>query len=249
MKLECWNRFDRKVMLYYTEYRNTRAPQMEKELERVGLDGADRQWQYPSPLDEVMLRSMAHIPCCERNGYFNCTMGHYRAIATAYHLGCKSVLIMEDDISFLKDLSEIEATVNSIPEDYDVALLDSFAIAMKDINAGTVRWLREHRRTNEHWAEFDELRSCGCYALSRRGMERMKFCYEAVETAKAIGRMRLADHFLNRKYLGKDSRLYFATKNVAVQRDMVGAMSQVDGIQRCYVDMGLDMSEYEEKRS
>lgn len=247
MKLRCWDRFDRKVMLYYTGNRLTRTPQMENELDRVGLGCADRQWQFPSPIDRVLLMSMAHIPSCERGGYFNCSMGHYRAIATAYHLGCESVLIMEDDISFLKDLSKIQEIVEDLPDDYDVAMLDSFAIAMKNVNADTVRQLRDGRRVSRHWAEFDELRSCACYALSRRGMARMKFCYEAVETARDIGKMRISDHFLNRRYLGRDTKMYFAVKNVAVQRDMAGAMSQKDGIQKCYADMGLDMSEYQEK--
>ena len=90
---------------------------MESELERVGLSDADRQWNFPSPLDKVLLRNLGHIPSIERGGYMNCTMGHYRAISTAYHMGCRSVLIMEDDIRFLVDIGEIEKALESIPAD------------------------------------------------------------------------------------------------------------------------------------
>ena len=244
--MSCWDRFDRKVVLYFTGNKDTRVPGMERELARVGLDDADRQWQFPTPIDRVLLKGIRHIPCVERGGYFNMTMGHYRAISTAYHLGCDSVLVVEDDIRFLKDMSELEKIVSSIPDGYDVALLDMFSISMRSVNADTVKMLREKRRVNDFWAEFDELRSCGCYALSRRGMSRMMFCYEAVETKKRIGNMRICDHFLNREYLGKDTRMYFASKNAAVQRDMPGSHSQSDGILDNYLDMQIDMSEYAE---
>ena len=72
---ECWNRFDRKVVLYFTGNKDTRVPGMERELSRVGLEDADRQWQFPSPLDRVLLRNIRHIPCVENKGFFNSSMG------------------------------------------------------------------------------------------------------------------------------------------------------------------------------
>lgn len=246
--MDCWNRFDRKTVLYFTGNKDTRVPGMEKELKRVGLDGADRQWQYPSPLDKVLLRSVKHIPALEIGGYFNSSMGHYRAIATAYHLGCDHCLVMEDDVRFLIDVEEIEKSVNSIPDDYDVALLDSFFQKWSEgkINSNVMSRWRDGRKANEYWSEFDELYSLGCYALSRRGMERMLFAFDAVETAKNIGKLRIADHFLNRGILGSGMKMYFARKNVAIQRDMGKANSPVSDITNKYIEMGLDLSEYAE---
>lgn len=244
----CWDRFDRKTVLYFTGNKDTRVPSMEKELERVGLADAERLWQFPSPLYKTLLRHITHIPCLEHGGWFNSSMGHYRAIATAYHLGFEHALFMEDDMRFLKDLTEVDKIVRALPDDYDVALLDSFFKYWKEgtVNAEVMAKWRDERKVNEQWAEFDALYSLGCYALSRNGMKRMMFAFEAVETARSIGRMRIGDHFLSRDILGKGMRMYFARKNVAVQRDMGKANSPTSDIANKYVAMGLNFDDYSE---
>lgn len=245
---ECWNRFDRKTALCFTGNKDTRVPSLKKELNRVGLVDAEIQWQFPSPLDKILLRGMRHAADVECRGYFNSSMGHYRAIATSYHLGCEHCLILEDDIRFYKDLSKIEECIDSIPEDYDIALLDCFFRHWKPgtVNAEVMQGYRDNRKVNEFWSEFDKLYSLGCYALSRRGMERMMFCFEAVETAKRIGKMRIGDHYLNRDMLGSETRMYFCRKNVAIQRDVGRSNSKASDITNKYISMGLDLSEYEE---
>lgn len=246
--MKCWDRFERKVVLCFTGLKD-RAPKIEAELERAGLGKWETQWQFPSPLDKTLLRGMRHIGCLDwKIGYFNSSMGHYRAIATAYHMGCGSVLVMEDDIRFLNDRTKIAQALSALPADYDVALLDSFfKTREKDaVNAEVMAKWRRERAVNKWWAEFDSLYSLGCYALSRRGMERMMFAFEAVETAPKIGKMRIADHFLNRKILGSDTRMYFARKNLAIQREMGAANSPPSDIRKKYEEMGLDLSEYAE---
>lgn len=241
-----WDRFDRKVVLYFTGNKDTRVPGMEQELKRVGLYGAERQWQFPSPLDKILIRGMRHIPAIEKVGYFNSSMGHYRAIATSYHLGCNNCLIFEDDVRFMKNIDMINECVKSIPDDYDVALLDCFFQRFEEgcVNSSVMSEWRENRKVNEFWSEFDALYSLGCYSLSRKGMERMMFAFEAVETAKNIGKMRIADHFLTKGILGKDMRMYFARTNVAVQREMHNANSPTDDITNKYIEMGLNLDEY-----
>lgn len=246
--MNCWDRFDRKVVLCFTGLK-ARAPKIVEETDRVGVNGLDVQWQFPSPLDKTLLRGMRHIGVLDAKiGYFNSSMGHYSAIARSYHLGCQSVLVMEDDVRFLKDTAQISQALASIPADYDVALIDSFFKHWeKDaVNADVMAKWREERAANKWWAEFDSLYSLGCYALSRRGMERMMFAFEAVETKPSIGKMRIADHFLSRKVLGEDSRLYFARKNIAIQREMGAANSPTSDIRKKYEAMGLDLSEYAE---
>ena len=242
--MECWDRFDRKTVLYFTGNKDTRVPGMEKELKRVGLDGSDRQWQFPSPIDRCLLRGMAHEPVLEKGGFFNATMGHYRAIATAYHLGCGNVLLMEDDIRFLKDAGLVSEIVSSLPGDYDIAMFDLFPVSWKDTwrnHAAVKKWAAE-KKVNDHWAHFDEMYSGGCYALSRKAMKKMLFLFEAVETDKRIGKFRVCDHFLKRKYFWPDAKMYFARKNACVQRS-VGNSGSLNGT---YVAMGVDFSEYAE---
>lgn len=244
-------RFARKTVLYFTGLKN-RVEGMEAELARVGLADAQRQWQFPSPFDKVLLRNVKHIPCFDGGargmGYFNSSMGHYRAIATAFHLGCDSVLVMEDDVRFLKDVAKVAEIMDALPDDFDVALLDSFFMTRDKnaVNAEVMAKWRDERKVNEHWAEFDSLYSLGCYALSRRGMEKMMFAFEAVQTAPKIGMIRIADHFLKRGILGRDMKLYFARRNVAVQREMGAANSPPSDIRKKYEEMGLDLADYAE---
>ena len=244
-KGSCWDRFERKTLLTFTGYRE-RAATIMREIDRIGMRGVNVQWQFPNPFDKVLIRQLKHIPCLERGGYMNLTLGHYAAIKTAFHLGCGNCLIMEDDIRFLKDCGEIERTVSSLPDDYDVALFDLMPIDMKDCGPDDVIRLRTERSRNGRWAEFYNMRSMGCYALSRRAMERLIWLNEAVVTSPEVGKMRICDHFLNRKYLGDQMRLYFAKTNVAVQRQMGAANSAIDEYQVRYRRMGLDLSQYAE---
>ena len=90
----CWDRFKRKTVVSFTGNKFSRIPSLIHETRRVGMSGVEVQWQYPSPLNDLFMNSMRHIKEIENNGYFNVTMGHYRAIATAYHLGCSEAIIM-----------------------------------------------------------------------------------------------------------------------------------------------------------
>lgn len=50
---------------------------------------------------------------------FGCTLAHYSAVQFAYELGYNNVLIIEDDICFLKNKQLIEYYLNNIPKDAD----------------------------------------------------------------------------------------------------------------------------------
>jgi len=244
-RMSCWDRFDRKVLVTFTGNKHTRVPSVLNEMRRVGMYGVEMQWQFPTPLNSLLMRSIKHDKYISHKGFFNCTMGHYRAIATAYHLGCSEALFMEDDIRFLKDTSEISRMLNSIPEDYDIATLDpSYRSWPNDELTEFIGW-RERRKVNDYWAEFDRMFSMGCYALSRKGMEKFMSCYEKVETSPRDGMLRVCDHYLDRKYLGKDAKMYFARKNACVQVRMGGHSSDMNNIEGRYKRMGLHSSEYE----
>lgn len=244
-RMSCWDRFDRKTLVTFTGNKHTRVPGLVNELRRVGMDGFDILWQFPNPFNAVLMNSVKHDKWIHHGGYFNCTMGHYRAIQTAYNLGCSEALFMEDDIRFLKDTAEISEIVTSLPKDYDLATFDpSYRSWPKDQLADFLSW-REHRKVNEHWAEFDAMFSMGCYALSRRGMEKMLACYDSAVTPKKHGMLRVCDHYLERASLGKDAKLYFTRKNACMQTRMGPASSNMNTIEKRYVNMGLRFSDYE----
>lgn len=246
MSNSCWDRFGRKTVLYFTGNKDTRVPSMEKELKRVGLDDADRQWQFPSAFDGFFMRVLPHS-AMSRTGYMNNALGQYRAIATSYNLGCRNMLIIEDDIRFMKDISVVERVVESLPDDYDIAMFDCCYRSNWgwDDESRYIEW-RDKRKINEDWSEFDRMFSAGCYALSSVGMRRIMSCYEAAAKNMGEGRIMVSDHYLDRDILGKDTKMYFNRENICIQKRFGNALSEVDVIYERYNKMGLDIDKYQE---
>lgn len=242
--MKCWDRFDRKSMICFTGNKDTRMPAMRAELERVGLSGVHELYQFPNPFMDILLKAMNRVPEMSNSGYMNCSIGHYMEIATAYHLGCDHALLMEDDVRFMKDLDKVEKCVESLPEDYDVAMFDCFFRMDRNDGERYSEW-RDKRAVNECWAEFDRMYSCGCYAVSRHGMERLMFCVEAVEKAPRIFKMRPFDHFLDRSIIGKGSKMYFCRKNACIQRPIGPSSTGGGWIEEAYGKMGIDTDEYQ----
>lgn len=56
---------------------------------------------------------------------FGCTISHYKAILQAYELGYNNVLVIEDDICFIKDEQRIIKYLNNIPQDSDFVTFDT----------------------------------------------------------------------------------------------------------------------------
>ena len=57
-------------------------------------------------------------------GTFGCAVSHYSAVFQAYEFGYNNVLILEDDICFIKDKKLIEEYLNNIPNDADFITYD-----------------------------------------------------------------------------------------------------------------------------
>lgn len=239
-----WDRFQRKTVLTFTGYRD-RAEAVMSEIARVGMSSVNVQWQFPNPFEEILVRHLSHKKGLDRQGYMNCTMGHYSAIKTAFCLGMETCLVMEDDIAFLKDIGEMEAIVCALPEDYDVAMLDWFATSPGYPPESVKKCIRD-KSVNRYWAKFDAVRSCGCYALSRRAMEKLIWLNEAAVTNPKIGKMRICDQFFEKRFMGDGMRMYLSKKNVAIQRHTMVHNSNFDMISMAYKSMGIDASEYGE---
>lgn len=67
-------------------------------------------------------------PCTSENfkdaRNFGCVMTHYQAVLQAFELGYKNVLIVEDDICFIKDKKILYQYLSSIPYDADFVTWD-----------------------------------------------------------------------------------------------------------------------------
>jgi GR25 family glycosyltransferase involved in LPS biosynthesis len=102
---------------------------------------------------------------------YDCARNHYAIIKTAYDLGWEHVLVIEDDVLFLKDVDMWMMYLSNIPEDFDVLQGGGFTVdkrileymkAADDIVGSDAYWFK-HKHVGLWNASF--------YALSRKGME------------------------------------------------------------------------------
>lgn len=112
--------------------------------------------------------------------HLHVTFTHYIAALKAYTLGYNRILIIEDDICWLKDLNMIDKYLSSIPEDdkYNICLFD-WAIETCNWDANENCHLDDpYIDDNNLYREFKHGCLSSCYALNRKGMEHIITCIE-----------------------------------------------------------------------
>jgi len=98
---------------------------------------------------------------------FDCSRNHYSIVRQALDdPNCKSLLVFEDDIRFLKDVDVWNDYIDHIPEDYDIIQFGAFS-ADPNIN----KYIRPN--TTEYWVKHPDVGmwTTAMYALSRKGMK------------------------------------------------------------------------------
>lgn len=207
-----WDKFEYKAVVCFTGYKDRYASLL-SEFERVGLTNVHPHWDFPNPYHQVLLNVVPMSKFNRNRSCFFIGLNNYRAIATAYHLGCENCLIMEDDIRFLRDTNLLSDIIDSLPRDFDLALLDYGKPCSMTENEWKNIFAKE---VCPHWCRFQNLRSTGCYAMSRRCMEAYLKTFEA-PTQVGNGILRNPDWYFNEMYLGKDKNLYAAKPAAALQ--------------------------------
>ena len=208
----CWDRFDFRAAAMFTGHPH-RTESLRRELDRVGLVVQDF-WGHPNVFDRFI---QMHVRCTKgtaQPGFFNATMTHYHILKTAYELGKRSVLVIENDIRFLKDTALLAEIVESLPQDFDIALFD-WEAPHKTWRDATPAQLAAPR-INGHWARFGDLRSFACYAMSRRGMAHWLNCVERTAT-NPMAKFLICDMYCKPGYLDPSLNTYCAIPNAGVQ--------------------------------
>ena len=102
---------------------------------------------------------------------YDCARNHYAIIKTAYDLGWENVLVIEDDVLFLKDTDVWNTYLYNIPTDFDILQGGGFT-ADKRIHE-YMKSADECVGSDAYWFKHKNvgLWNASFYALSRKGME------------------------------------------------------------------------------
>lgn len=200
-----WEKFDRIVALGCERFAN-RLPKFKQELSRIGiLPYVKWNIDYENPFLEILRESLP-FKSHDNKRYFRCVYNHYLSVLSAYKDGCSSLLVMEDDIVWLRDTSTLDNWIESMPPDYDLAMLDkNICSGSRNLYIGETGWFPIDGRFN----------SAGCYALSRKGMKRILEAYERGLTNKLIN----FDVLFTENALGSDIKRFASFPNLAIQRN------------------------------
>ena len=231
-------RIDRIFLVCYTGYAD-RAERLREAVEPYLRPlGAKTEtiWQFPSPWEKWILDRVPHIPFLDSHpGCFGASVGHYRAIKTAYELGSQGALILEDDARFRKG-ADIALALAKAPGDADCLMLDHFA----DKEPAGV--------ADGGWRRVRGAYSSACYAVSRPALQELVRAYEA-PTAPREGPgadpVRTSDNFTHEDYL-RGCRIYVAEPNLAVQCLCPGESNC--GRRHClgkYERMGVNLKDFD----
>jgi len=167
-----WGRyFDHIYCLCYlgSEHQAVKRRLLEAELTRTGILGSGVfSWQYttPDPWDEVIsgrLRKRVLGSPAANVGFINLGLATARIFREAKALGYRRILVLEDDVAFLKDLREVEIILENIP-DRSLVMFDKFldwGLTLDEY----MGFVREHT-INPCFFEGRELHTVGGVAFS-----------------------------------------------------------------------------------
>lgn len=211
-----WDIFDYVGVICFTGYQD-RIKELMPELERIGLrEKVHLHWDTPSAFRDKLFAAVKKTSFCSKGGCFNMAVQHYTVIKTAYELGCNSILVLEDDVRFLNDLSLLDEMLEAIPLNYDHLMFDRNKLT--DTELTSFANLTDEQKRNK-WIEFSVAGSTGCYAMSRRGMRRY---IELIESDVYGGKVHNPDYYFRNEKGGRvfwdnSYKRYFSYPNIAVQ--------------------------------
>lgn len=152
----------------------TRRDDLKKELSRVGILNSNI-FHWKITVKNELYKYIWNNPSLKANkwwfhltGTLNCTLEHYAVYKECLALGYKRVLILEDDIVFLKDIKEIEKAIDNIPENYDILKFNSYFSGTE----GEIQKVINDNKINDYYFDYSSLQqiSAACYAVSSKAM-------------------------------------------------------------------------------
>lgn len=232
--------FDRIYCVHYLPAKEKIA-RLKEELLRVDImDSGILEMRYtcPSKYDIEIFKNHQHETYAPNIGYVNLCLEIRKILYEANHLGYSNILLLEDDIAFLKDKMEIARILSVSPKDYDIVQYDKFVN-----NNG---WMLEEwkkrvaeQKINDSFidASGTVFTSAACMSLSTKGIESMLRVMDDTIMATDI-----APYFMN------DCKYAVALKNLAIQVFYGKCNStktvKIEMLHKAYRNTGVDYALY-----
>lgn len=243
--IEWKKHFDRIWCISYTGFPE-RYAEIESELGRVGiLDSGIFNWQrtIPSIFNDILYDATKKrgLNDCRSKSSLSCLLGHYSCVKASLGLGDRRVLILEDDVRFLKDIDTISRRLDDVPGDSDIVLFDWFATYTGNYAQDSHEYERmKSDRVNGSYSRYNHLFGASCYMLSSRSMEAIVRLIER--------KFAPIDHYTSHLLDGCGLNRYFCVDQIACQKnfersnnaDLYG-MAAVD---MAYRIIGLDKTKF-----
>lgn len=240
VKIEWAKYFDRIYVHFFVDNGFERMPRLRAELERVGLLGLPiLEWDYGTRCiyDDVVNKHASRKCMMSKTSYVNHSLQLLRDLRRAKAFGYKRILVVEDDIAFLKDISSIRRMLSNIPKDAEIVQFDKFIDGTK---IEILAKLKKEKSVNSDFiiAEGCNFASATCNAYLGSGID------------KAISYMESGLVSVDRISTSKEIRCAIAKTNMCVQVIYGNSEnlthSNIDFLHDCYFNQGIakDYADY-----
>lgn len=153
---------------------------MMSEYEKVGIKDQVKIWwtvkrkistQIGNSIDTLHSTFYDKLKQTNKNIYgavFNCALEHYTIVKQAYLRGVDTILVLEDDIKFIDNISAVEKAFTQLPSQWDVLkFYNGFNARQNSIP----NYNGEDDLWNKITTKFKSEESTACYAFNRDAMK------------------------------------------------------------------------------
>lgn len=232
-----WNNYFDKIYCITHLPNDSRKEHLRKELERVGLWESpilEMRYTVACPYDNLILQFVRRQGT-KRISYVNLSLENLKILKTSFLLGYSRILILEDDVSFLSNLQELNNCLASMPTDFNVFQFDKFLPSTRiEVWNEAIR----NKRINDFWVDGTGLNftSATMMSFDRHGMEEYIKVYE--------NRLPAPDRIM----AYTDCKIAIPIKNMCVQQLFSDAenlkMCSVEYLKECQTNNGVKVEDY-----
>jgi len=179
-------------------------------------------------LDTLFTKSINHKDI-RTKGAIGCYLSHYKIWEKVINENLNNILILEDDIFTDADQKEFNEYINSIPDDYDIAMVSWFSLWFDRLNNPNKNII-----INNNWNKYNSVNvfSGGGYLVSKKGAQKLiknafPICYQV-------------DAYFNiLNYIDKNFVRYISKESLLNQKNL-GTDIQVN-CQRCDITEKINL--------